>query len=1118
MVWVQPSYIVLGQTLWNDECSNQYFVLQRRKGYGTKGLGSLLVATLDSVFDTRPAPYRILYRSCQEDDAVLIVVAVAVRHEEIMKDWRWMEETLIPTLNNFDSEQDARRFVLTKIKSLLHTIEFGDSQQDIDSINNEAVLHRFHQLFSFPPTEKLVSYYSCCYWNGKMPCQGQMYLSVNYLCFHSFIMGNRINIKLKWIDILMLEKDAPLLLPHTLTIITRSDRHVFSMFVNFNETYKLASQLANIAMKQLVDEEGFIEVDSLKTKIIDEIGRKRNVNDPVPFVKRNLDARFRSESYRCKFSLPQSEMLDGDVSCRLFTPYNKRHVLGQLYLSPCFVCFESKVSRLVTVIIPVPEITSVDKYSSNETEISDGLLICLRDEATVLFSDLPDRDKVFYKVLGFRTTFHHHHKTNCEVTSSCGLHLPLAKMYPSKNEDVNEKLQSKWERLFSEYGKGVCMYRTVDFHRLLLEGVPRDKRGEIWMICSGAAAEMSLNKDYYSELLNKNQGRNLIALEEIERDLHRSLPEHPAFQRDDGIDALRRILTAYAYRNQSIGYCQAMNIVGSVLLLFVNEEEAFWLLVAICERFLPDYYNTKVVGAIIDQGVLTEIVGDTLPELGSKLAELGLDDMVALSWFLTIFLNAIKFDAAVRILDLFFYDGAKVMFQVALQMLKDNQAKILDAVDDGEALIALSKYTSSISDKESSQEEIVAGYVSIGNLLKLSYSNFGEYFDNEKIEALRLKHRLKVVQSIEDNQMHSVLKTTRKIDCILDEKDLESLYNLVKEEHLLSWRTRLTSSLMEWSKADENDHSPYRIDFDCFSVLVARILPWKLNSLFTVRAFRLLDQTGKDFLTFRTFAWFVGILLRGTASQKIALFYRCHLPPAFVMSDLDDLLVPPNFDAQHETEVGVEAGCAAGYLSNPSDKITANEDFVNSVCDKEPTFECYSFDPLERPQTSTSTAMPAYDKQYAPIDLFAPLQIIQVQFIQLWKTFYDILDSVEHDQELFHSLALVGTNLLQLGETHRAVTSVELSSEEARNTNISLKSSSLTTVTSSPHGGDLKSCIMDEEWKLSLNQIIAAIHLEPSLVSLFDKKMSMIESCRDVANLPQLRTTVELILKRSMPI
>ena len=65
---------------------------------------------------------------------------------------------------------------------------------------------------------------------------------------------------------------------------------------------------------------------------------------------------------------------------------------------------------------------------------------------------------------------------------------------------------------------------------------------------------------------------------------------------------------------------------------------------------LPDYYNTRVVGALVDQGVFVNLVKITLPKIHSRLAELSVVDTLTLPWFLTIFLSAMPFHAATRLI------------------------------------------------------------------------------------------------------------------------------------------------------------------------------------------------------------------------------------------------------------------------------------------------------------------------------------------------------------------------------------------------------------------------------------------------------------------------------------
>lgn len=73
---------------------------------------------------------------------------------------------------------------------------------------------------------------------------------------------------------------------------------------------------------------------------------------------RDLDARAKSERYRALFRLPKDEKLDGHTDCTLWTPFNKMHILGQMFVSTNYICFNSKEENLCSLIIPLWEVST----------------------------------------------------------------------------------------------------------------------------------------------------------------------------------------------------------------------------------------------------------------------------------------------------------------------------------------------------------------------------------------------------------------------------------------------------------------------------------------------------------------------------------------------------------------------------------------------------------------------------------------------------------------------------------------------------------------------------------------------------------------------------------------
>lgn len=124
----------------------------------------------------------------------------------------------------------------------------------------------------------------------------------------------------------------------------------------------------------------------------------------------------------------------------------------------------------------------------------------------------------------------------------------------------------------------------------------------------------------YHDLLAKHADQETPCLDQIDMDTHRTFPTNVFFAGSGpGVAKLRRVLIAYSWRDPIIGYCQGMNVLAALLLLvFPEEEEAFWMLASLLERVLPsDYYSPSLLVSQADQRVLRDLLRIYLPEVWS---------------------------------------------------------------------------------------------------------------------------------------------------------------------------------------------------------------------------------------------------------------------------------------------------------------------------------------------------------------------------------------------------------------------------------------------------------------------------------------------------------------------
>ncbi|KAK2515318.1 Tbc1d8 [Columba guinea] len=1157
-MWLKPEEVLLKNALklWVTQKSSGYFILQRRRGHGDSGgrFTGRLVGALDAVLDSnaRVAPFRILLQV--PGSQVYSAIACGATVEEINQHWEWLEQNLLHTLSVFDNKEDIVSFVKGKVKALIAeetSSKLAEQEEEPEKFREALV--KFESRFNFPEAEKLITYYSCCCWKGKVPRQGWLYLSINHLCFYSFFLGKELKLVIPWVEVQKLERTSNVFMTDTVRVTTPNKERDFSTFLNIAEAFRIMEQLADVTLRRLLDNEIFeldpglqdpTQITKRAMKGITQVllpgqdmrhmwycfPKNREVSSSRPVASeghfcsdvRDLEARAQNEFFRAFFRLPRKEKLHEVVDCSLWTPFSRCHTAGRMYTSDSYICFASKENGCCNVIIPLREVISIEKMEDTSL-LPHPIIVSIRSKTAFQFIELKDRDTLVENLLQRLKQVNSSNPVHCnnlqnknQNTPAFGLTCVLRDGEPAcpgteasqskersecrkensyllnaeglrsdfhqsgtvgldfgkSREQIKESL---WDDHFVEYGRTVCMFRTEKIRKLVAMGIPESLRGKLWLLFSDAVTDLTSHPGYYVHLVEASMGKSCMVTEEIERDLHRSLPEHPAFQSETGIAALRRVLTAYAHRNPKIGYCQSMNILTSVLLLYAKEEEAFWLLVAVCERMLPDYFNHRVIGAQVDQSVFEELIKEQLPELAEHMKDLTTLASISLSWFLTLFLSIMPLESAVNVVDCFFYDGIKAIFQLGLAILEANAVDLCNSKDDGQALMILSRFLEHVKNEESplppignhhaffSDDQDASPVTEIANLIHDSYEKFGDH-SVAQIEHMRYKHRIRVLQSHEDTTKQNVLRVVIPDVSILPE-DLEELYDLFKVGLSEKCYWEMPSPVVERHDPSRPYAEQYRIDAQQFANLYRLVSPWTCGDhtdILAQRTFRLLDENMDRLIEFKGLASCLDVMYNGEMNEKIKLLYKLHIPPALTENERDSQspLKNPLLSTSRPLVIGKANGDAVDYQKQLKQMLK---------------------DLAKEKDTKPEKELP---------------KMSQREFIQFCKTLYSMFHEDPEENDLYQAIATVTTLLLQIGEVGQRSISLGSGSDEFTE-DLQPEASApdqdavFTDTVKTPHKDSQPSPVTEGDWTVSFEHILASLLTEQSLVNFFEKPLEL---------------------------
>ncbi|OXB56914.1 hypothetical protein ASZ78_010643 [Callipepla squamata] len=257
--------------------------------------------------------------------------------------------------------------------------------------------------------------------------------------------------------------------------------------------------------------------------------------------------------------------------------------------------------------------------------------------------------------------------------------LPTRTALEEKQKQQEIERVDKWLKMLKKWGK----YRNSDkMCRRVYKGIPLQVRGQVWSLLLDVEKMKKENEGKYEQM--KQQAKCWSSeIKQIDLDVNRTFRNHIMFRDRYGVkqQALFHVLSAYSVYNTEVSYCQGMSQIAAILLMYLNEEDAFWALAQLLTNqkhamhgfFIPGFPKLQRFQAHHEQ-----ILSKLFPKLKKHMdKEQMTTGIYTTKWFLQCFIDRTPFTLTLRLWDIYILEGERVLTAMAYTILKLHKKRLL---------------------------------------------------------------------------------------------------------------------------------------------------------------------------------------------------------------------------------------------------------------------------------------------------------------------------------------------------------------------------------------------------------------------------------------------------------